>query len=84
MEPQALLTGEAAFVTHEPRPNEPRTTRRIQHRCGRFLAELRNGVLYVMCVRCKDLVAVQLNQPSEERFVHEGDHDTLNQQSLRT
>jgi len=64
MAPQTLLTGEAAFVTNEPRPNEPRTTRRIQHRCGRFLAELRDGVVYVACVRCKDLVAIQLEQPS--------------------
>ena len=66
MEPQALLTREAAFVTHEPRPHEPRTTRRIQHRCGRFLAEVRNGVLYIVCVRCKDLVPVHMDEPAQE------------------
>jgi len=39
---------------------------RIQHRCGRFLAELRGGIVYVMCVRCKDLVAIPFEQPSQE------------------
>ena len=42
---------------------------RIQHCCGRFLAELKDGVLHVACVRCKDLVPIQLDQPSQESRV---------------
>jgi len=62
----AVLTGETAFVTNEPRLYEPRATRRIQHRCGRFLAELENGMLYVMCARCKTLVVIDLQNAYKE------------------
>ena len=31
---------------------------RLRHRCGRFLGELRDGTVYVLCARCKDLVPV--------------------------
>ena len=49
-----------------PRLNGGHLTQRVQHRCGRFLAELRGGIVYVMCVRCKDLVAIPLNQRPQE------------------
>ena len=39
---------------------------RIQHRCGRFLAELNEGMLHIVCVRCKALVALVLDRPSKE------------------
>ena len=52
-----------------PSLNDGRMAQRVQHRCGRFLAELRGGIVYVMCARCKDLVAIQLDQLSEESQV---------------
>jgi hypothetical protein len=39
---------------------------RIQHRCGRFLAELKNGRLYVMCARCKTLVVIDVQNAYKE------------------
>ena len=38
--------------------------KRITHRCGHFLAELRDGTLYVACGRCKELVAFVLDTSS--------------------
>lgn len=54
-----------------PDLNGHRVTQRVQHRCGRFLAELRGGIVYVACVRCKDLVAIRVDQPSAELRVKE-------------
>ena len=41
-------------------------TRRLKHHCGHFLAELREGVLYVACGRCKELVALVSDTPSTD------------------
>jgi hypothetical protein len=39
---------------------------RLKHRCGHFLAELRDGMLYVACGRCKELVPVLVDPPATD------------------
>ena len=40
--------------------------RRLKHRCGHFLAELRDGMLYIACGRCKALVPVLVEPPATD------------------
>lgn len=40
--------------------------RRLKHHCGHFLAELRDGILYVACGRCKELVPVLVDPPATD------------------
>ncbi len=43
---------------------------RVQHRCGRFLGELRDGTIYVLCARCNDLVPVVMDRVILEGHLH--------------
>lgn len=40
--------------------------RRLKHHCGHFLAELRDGMLYIACGRCKELVPVLVDPPATD------------------
>ena len=42
------------------------SAKRLVHRCGHFLGELRDGTLYVACGRCKELVALVSDTPSTD------------------
>lgn len=44
----------------------PNPVQHIRHRCGRFLAECKAGIFYIVCVRCKALVALVLDRSSKE------------------
>ena len=44
----------------------PTRQRRVKHRCGHFLGEIKDGVLHVTCGRCKEQVVIDLDKPSKD------------------
>ena len=49
---------------------------RLRHRCGRFLGEWRDGTIYVLCARCKDLVPVVRDEhPTNAHVAHDHQQD---------